>query len=309
MTYSRFAAMIATSTVVMFILMYLNTYSWEHVAYSETRVYMAIVMGASMAIIMLGYMAGMYESTKINIGIFIGSAIVFALALWLVRSQATVSQVSYMRAMIPHHSIAIMTSERAQITDPRVRKLADEIIEAQRKEIAEMRYLIAQLAGDEDAVRPEIYEGEPAEVGTISEALQGALVETLDPSPLNEAEAAAVLPPGRGCEFSRTAQSDPILVVRAPAGATATAAGVMKLNGKLVRLSSTSSAGFEALLTGTTMIADGVCMSVAPVADDEPGIVHAVGVKLTSQYTSNSTRCVTNRFAWGPAHQVGITME
>ena len=51
----------------------------------------------------------------------------------------------YMKAMIPHHSIAILTSERAQISDPRVRKLADEIIEAQRREIAEMKYLIRDL--------------------------------------------------------------------------------------------------------------------------------------------------------------------
>jgi uncharacterized protein (DUF305 family) len=70
---------------------------------------------------------------------------VFALALWLVRSQATVDQVSYMKAMIPHHSIAIMTSERAHTTDPRVRELADGIIESQRREIDEMKALIEEL--------------------------------------------------------------------------------------------------------------------------------------------------------------------
>jgi len=71
--------------------------------------------------------------------------IVCAAALWLVRSQTTVDEVSYMRAMIPHHSIAILTSERARITEPRVRKLADAIIEAQRREIDEMKALIADL--------------------------------------------------------------------------------------------------------------------------------------------------------------------
>ncbi|WP_083579171.1 DUF305 domain-containing protein [Tardibacter chloracetimidivorans] len=143
MSYKRFAAMIATSTVVMFLLMYLNTYALEHVFFSETRLYMAVLMGAAMAVIMLGFMFAMYPSKRANAGIFAGSVLVFFLALFLVRSQATVDQVSYMRAMIPHHSIAIMTSERARITDPRVRKLADEIIEAQRREIAEMKYLIA----------------------------------------------------------------------------------------------------------------------------------------------------------------------
>ena len=143
--YTRFAAMIATSTVVMFGLMYLNTYQLDHVFFSETRAYMAVVMGATMAIIMLAYMMGMYKNQRVNIGIIGGSLAVFAMALWLVRSQATVDDVSYMRAMIPHHSIAILTSERARITDPRVRKLADQIIETQRREIDEMKALIRGL--------------------------------------------------------------------------------------------------------------------------------------------------------------------
>ena len=143
--YARFAAMIAVSTVTMFGLMYLNTYQLDHVQFSETRSYMALVMGATMAVIMLAFMRHMYPRRRVNIAIFLGSAAVFALALWLVRSQTTVEDVSYMKAMIPHHSIAILTSERARISDPRVRKLADQIIESQRKEILEMKALIAEL--------------------------------------------------------------------------------------------------------------------------------------------------------------------
>jgi len=143
--YTRFAAMIATSTVVMFGLMYLNTYQLDHVYFSETRAYMALVMGATMAVIMLAFMLKMHENRRANLAIFAGSAVVFAVALWLVRSQQTVDDVAYMKAMIPHHSIAILTSERAQIKDPRVRKLADGIIVTQRKEIAEMQALIKDL--------------------------------------------------------------------------------------------------------------------------------------------------------------------
>ena len=145
MTYGRFFAMIATSTVVMFVLMYLNTYALDHVTYSQTRTWMAIYMGAVMAIIMIGYMWSMYENTSVNVAIVVGSAVIFATSLWLVRSQETVGDISYMKAMIPHHSIAIMTSERAQIRDPRVRELADEIIEAQVREIDEMKQLIRDL--------------------------------------------------------------------------------------------------------------------------------------------------------------------
>ena len=143
--YANFGFMIATATVVMLGLMYLNTYQADHLYFSETRAYMALVMGAAMAAVMLAFMLAMYTSRTVNIAIFVGSAIVFAASLWLVRSQATVDDVSWMRAMIPHHSIAILTSERAHIKDPRVRKLADGIIEAQRREIGEMQALIKEL--------------------------------------------------------------------------------------------------------------------------------------------------------------------
>ena len=153
MSYGRFFAMIATSTVVMFGLMYLNTYLWTHVFWSETRAYMALLMGATMAIIMLGFMLSMYSSKMANAAFFIGAAVVFAASLWLVRSQVTVGDTSYMRAMIPHHSIAIMTSERASLKDPRVRELAQAIIVAQRREIAEMKYLIEDI--EENGPRTE----------------------------------------------------------------------------------------------------------------------------------------------------------
>lgn len=145
MGYGRFAAMIATSTAVMFGLMYVNVYALGHIEFSQTRFWMAFVMGAAMAIIMLAWMWSMYKNKTVNAAILGGSVVVFALALWLVRSQETVDDVSYMKAMIPHHSIAILTSERAHIKDPEVRRLADGIIDAQVREITEMKRLIAKL--------------------------------------------------------------------------------------------------------------------------------------------------------------------
>ena len=146
MSYARFGAMIATSTVVMFGLMYLNTYALDHALFSQTRAWMAVLMGATMAVVMLGFMWGMYRNRRANVAIVAGAIAAFAVSLWLVRSQETVGDVSYMKAMIPHHSIAIMTSERAHIRDPRVRKLADGIIEAQVREIGEMKRLIDDLS-------------------------------------------------------------------------------------------------------------------------------------------------------------------
>ena len=140
--YVKFTLMILTSTLVMFIMMYFNTYQLDHVYFSETRAYMALYMGAVMAIIMLAFMSNMYKKTKINLLVYGISVVMFAVGLWGVRSQATVDQVDWMQAMIPHHSIAILTSSRADIEDPRVRQLADDIIEAQKREIGEMQALL-----------------------------------------------------------------------------------------------------------------------------------------------------------------------
>ncbi len=143
--YPRFFLMIAVSTALMLGLMYLSSYEIDHFYFSQTRFYMALIMGAAMSILMLTFMAHMYKNCWLNIGIYAVSAVVFAGALYLVRSQATIDDVAYMKAMIPHHSIAILTSERAQITDPRVRRLADGIIETQRREIGQMKALIGEM--------------------------------------------------------------------------------------------------------------------------------------------------------------------
>lgn len=160
--YLRFGAMIATSTVVMFLLTYTNSYAFDHVRWSEERVYMALLMGGAMAIVMLGFMWGMmYENTRWNIAIVVGALVLAGSALFLSRSQAFVDDREYMKGMIPHHSIAILTSERADIDDLRVRELADEIIVAQRKEIDEMDWLVDDIAENGPATTPEEAEARP----------------------------------------------------------------------------------------------------------------------------------------------------
>ncbi|WP_212748019.1 DUF305 domain-containing protein [Maritimibacter alexandrii] len=211
MSYWRFFAMIATSTVVMFGLMYLNTYLIGHVFFSETRTYMAVLMGATMAIVMLAFMLGMYPSKVANAAIFAGSVVVFALMLFLVRSQVTVGDLSYMRAMIPHHSIAIMTSNRANFSDPRVQSLADDISYAQNKEIAEMRYLIDDISANGDATGAE--NAPEAGVVSLSDALASPMIRTLDAQPLTEADIAAGLPGGADCFFAFTTDSPPALAM------------------------------------------------------------------------------------------------
>ncbi len=260
MSYWRFAAMIATSTVVMFGLMYLNTYAFEHVFFSETRTYMALLMGAVMAVIMLSFMLSMYSNKAINIAIYIGSIVVFGLTLWLVRSQVTVGDTSYMRAMIPHHSIAIMTSERADISDPRVRKLADDIIAAQRKEIAEMRSLIADIEENGDATDPELGkpEGQP-KVGSVEKALSSAELAKVDPAGLTPQDVESLLGGAASCQFSRTNEGEPTRVLAEDAGG-------IKLSGTLIELQSDEAIDQAALADGARFTADGVDVSVTPIA-------------------------------------------
>lgn len=143
--YLRFAGMIAVGVVAMYCVMYLNVFRVDHIYWSETRAYMALIMGATMVLVMLPFMLGMYRNTALNIAIVAASVIVFAGSLYLVRSQRTIEDIAWMKAMIPHHSIAILTSERARISDPRVRDLANRIIDSQRREIDEMKGLIRDL--------------------------------------------------------------------------------------------------------------------------------------------------------------------
>lgn len=144
-SYRRFSMMVAASTAIGWGAMYLNTYQLDHVFFSWTRVFMAMIMAGIMTAVMMGFMWGMYPDRRMNQGVLGIAAVLFAAGLGLVRSQATVDDLAYMRAMIPHHSIAVLTSTRARIEDPRVRKLADQIIEAQVREIAEMKMLIEDI--------------------------------------------------------------------------------------------------------------------------------------------------------------------
>lgn len=143
--YFRFGAMVLTSTAVMFALTYTNSYAWDHVRWSEERFYMALLMGSAMGVIMLGFMWGMHKNTRVNIFIVAASLVIGLSALWLSRSQYFVNDDEYMNAMIPHHSIAILTSSRADIEDIRVRELADQIIASQEREIREMNWLIDDI--------------------------------------------------------------------------------------------------------------------------------------------------------------------
>lgn len=144
--YTKFIMMLSASFIAMYVTMYLNTYKIDHVYFSLTRFYMTCLGISAMAVIMWFFMRKMYKNKKKNRIILLGSLILFVSAFGLVRAQSPIiGDVLWLKAMIPHHSIAILTSKRADIKDPEVRNLADDIIQAQEKEIAEMKEMIKRL--------------------------------------------------------------------------------------------------------------------------------------------------------------------
>ena len=145
MGWGRFASMIAVSTVIMFFLMYQLVYSWDHAMFSVNRLIASLVMGCVMTAVMLGFMWSMYEGQGVKLSVLALAIIGAAVLLYVNRSQSLISDTTFMRSMIPHHSIAINNARKATIKDPRVRRLADGIIQSQMKEIAEMKILIADI--------------------------------------------------------------------------------------------------------------------------------------------------------------------
>lgn len=143
--YPKFALIMAVSFVIMYLVMFLNLAELNHVYNSITRIYMTTLMIASMAISMLLFMWKMYPNKKLNFGIIAFAIITFFGTLFLLRTQTPISDAQWMKAMIPHHSSAIMTSSNATFEDPEVQKLANDIIEAQEKEIKQMKEMINRL--------------------------------------------------------------------------------------------------------------------------------------------------------------------
>ncbi|WP_225752608.1 DUF305 domain-containing protein [Actinotalea sp. Marseille-Q4924] len=159
--YLRFAAMILTGMVVMYFVMFVGSWEWSHIRFSQSRVFMAITMGGAMGLVMLAWMLTMYKSTKANIAVVVASLVLLGGGAALDRSQATVGDSAFMSGMIPHHSLAITRSERAQIEDVRVCELAVAISEAQRREIDEMEWLIQDIAENGIASTPEEAQARP----------------------------------------------------------------------------------------------------------------------------------------------------
>jgi len=159
--YLRFGAMILTGMVVMYFVMFIGSWEWSHVRWSESRMFMALAMGGTMGLIMLAWMLNMYRNTKANVAVVVVSLLLLGGGAFLDRTQTTVQDSAFMSGMIPHHSLAITRSERAELADVRVCELALEISEAQRREIFEMEWLIQDIDRNGVAATPQEAQARP----------------------------------------------------------------------------------------------------------------------------------------------------
>ncbi|AUD07527.1 DUF305 domain-containing protein [Spirosoma pollinicola] len=143
--YRKFFLMLAVSFVVMHLTMYLNTEKVDHLYLSTNRLYMTTLMITVMAVVMLLFMRSMYQDQRTNMFIIGGSVALFVAALFCVRHQVFIDDKRFMQSMIPHHSIAILVSKNADLKDPEVKKLAQDIIKAQEREIAQMKHILTRI--------------------------------------------------------------------------------------------------------------------------------------------------------------------
>ena len=149
-SYNALGVSLTLSFFLMYAVMFLNIDDVDHIYLSLTRTYMSLLMVTPMAVLMLLVMPSMYPLKSRNHLIMGSSVFIFIVSLVLLRTQTPVTDAQYMRAMIPHHSSAIMTSKNADLKDPELKKLAQDIIVSQQKEITQMKAILERLSHDRE---------------------------------------------------------------------------------------------------------------------------------------------------------------
>lgn len=147
--YATLAAAIAVHFVIMWALTYSGVWVFDHIWLNLNRFYMAVVMVAPMVVVMVLAMWHMFPKARVNVALLAVSALVFGGAFAAIRTQVFVSDEQLSRSMIPHHSIAIKTCERADLSDPETIRLCEQIVQTQREEIAQMEAILARLDAED----------------------------------------------------------------------------------------------------------------------------------------------------------------
>jgi uncharacterized protein (DUF305 family) len=144
--YLRLGGELAFDFAVMYLAMYTMIATLEHFRFNLNNVYMTLMMVSPMAIVMVWSMRSMFPSRRVNLSIVAAAVAVFIASFAAMRTQAAVGDGEFLRAMIPHHSGAILMCEKAKLNDPEIVALCRDIVQSQAKEIEQMK-AIAQRRG------------------------------------------------------------------------------------------------------------------------------------------------------------------
>lgn len=140
--YRKLALAISINAVLMYLITYVNLADISHFQININRLYMALLMAAPMVIIMLLVMRSMFNNDRLNIGLYAAAAGAILLLFLLIRTQTPVGNEQFLHSMIPHHSSAILMCEESTISDPEISDLCNQIVRAQREEIAQMKQIL-----------------------------------------------------------------------------------------------------------------------------------------------------------------------
>ena len=142
--YGMLALNLTISLVIMYLAMFAMIWSSGEFIQNINFFYMALVMWAPMAVVMLLTMRSMYSNGRLNLLLCGAFVLIFVASFAGIRAQAAVGNRQFLRSMIPHHSGALLMCERAKLSDPEIVSLCGRIIQSQTEEIAEMKAILAR---------------------------------------------------------------------------------------------------------------------------------------------------------------------
>lgn len=146
--YAKFGVILLVSLGLMWVLSMSMVRSINHFYFNLSNFWMALVMVAAMAVVMVVGMWSMFKNTKVNIALLAGFVLLFVGAFALGRTETFVGNEQFLKSMIPHHSRAILVCQESNITDPEIVELCETIVQTQQEEISQMQSILDRYASD-----------------------------------------------------------------------------------------------------------------------------------------------------------------
>lgn len=143
--YASLALQTLVGGVIMYLVMFVMIDGLDSFFNNLNMLYMTLMMVAPMVVLMILAMKHMFASRTTNLAIIALSLIAFLGSFALIRTQTTIGDHAFLRSMIPHHSGAILMCREADLRDGQIKRLCDQIIESQRREIDEMKAMLNRI--------------------------------------------------------------------------------------------------------------------------------------------------------------------